>query len=127
MSSFLTDKGSTQIANAGIDLLNNTIKIMLIDSGASPAKTNNFVSALSANEVAVSGYTGGFGGSGRKTLATWSALAAGVTIRYALIIKEITNDAASPIIAVIDLTSVVTNGSDITLHWGSNGCFYLQC
>ena len=96
-------------------------------------------------EVSVSGYTGGFAGSGRKTLAsktvtvddtndwakldaadftggtTWSALASGETIAAAILIEEITNDAASVLLIYLDAADLATNGSDMDLSFHANG------
>lgn len=89
---------------------------------------------MNANELSGTGYTGGFGGSGRKTLGskafntdltndfvgwtaaalTWTAINAG-SPKYLILIKEITNDAGSKLIAYLDLGTVSTNGGDLTL------------
>jgi hypothetical protein len=45
---------------------------------------------------------------------TWTAINAG-NPKYAIILKEITNDAASRLIAYLDLGTVVTNGGDLTI------------
>ncbi len=46
----------------------------------------------------------------------WTALRTGETIAGAIIIKEITNDLASVLIAYLYLTDTPTNGSDVTLN-----------
>lgn len=147
MASITTNKGRTLIAkgpaNSGIDYLADTIKVILLGSGYTPSKDHNFISDLGANELSGTGYTGGFGGSGRKTLAsktitqddandlavmdaadvTYTAINAG-TAAYAAIAKEITSDAASPVIGIVDISpDIVTNGGDLTVQWGANGIF----
>jgi hypothetical protein len=142
-------RGVREILNGGIDLLTSTVKVMLL--GTATVYTynpdNNFVDAAGANDpidaelTGVSGYTGGFGGAGRKTLASktvtqddtnnrnlfdaadvlWTALGAGGTIDQAEAIVEITNDAASILLANFDVTNTATNGSDISLQWNSAG------
>ena len=57
---------------------------------------------------------------------TWSAVAAGSTVGYVVLYKFVTSDADSIPIAVIDVTDLPTNGSDITLPFDSTGAFYLQ-
>jgi hypothetical protein len=97
-------------------------------------------------ELSGTGYTGGFAGSGRKTIGskafstdtgndrveftfgavTWTAINAG-NPKYAILVKEITNDAASRLIAYLDLGTVVTNGSDMVLTPdGTAGALYVS-
>jgi hypothetical protein len=54
----------------------------------------------------------------------WTAVASG-TVRYVGIFKLVTNDADSIPIALIDITSCVANGSDITLP-AQTALFYSQ-
>lgn len=148
------------VANAGmhklisgvsgeIDWVNDTIKAMLLDNGYTPDKDHEFVSEISASEISATNYTGGYGGAGRKSLASktitkddtndrvvfdaadpsWTSLggATNDTVAYLAIIKEITNDAASPIIAIIEAsTAQSTNGSDLTWQFSADGAFRLS-
>ena len=134
-----------------IDLLNDTIKIGLSTSTHVPNRDDDFLDIagttdFTAGELTGTGYTGGFGGSGRKTLAsktitvdktndraefdcadvTWTAINAG-TAAQATVLKEITNDAASKTIANIDGGfPVVTNGGDVTLQVNTEGLIQLS-
>jgi hypothetical protein len=129
------NSGKRDIFDGTIDLVNDTIKVMLVNASYTPNADHDFVDDVSANELSGTGYTAGFGGAGRKTIAgksfstdntndraeftfnavTWSAINAG-TAAYAILMKEITNDAASRLIAYLDLNpDVVTNGGDFTL------------
>ena len=106
-----------------------TIKCILLESGYTPNKDHVFASALT-NELTCTGYA-------RKTLGTvvvsqddtldlgklsaadvvWDALGpatGGPTVTYAAFIKFITDDAASPIIAIMDVGKG-TNGGEFTL------------
>jgi hypothetical protein len=114
---------------------------MLVSSAYTFSPDHNFVSDVSADEISVTGYTGGFAGAGRKTLSAktfteddandwayldaddivWNTLGAGATIGGAILIKEVTNDAASPLLAFMDLTNTSTNGGDITVSWNASG------
>ena len=135
MASGWYNSGLRDVADRTIDLVNDTIKVMLVNASYTPNKDHDFVDDVNANELSGTGYTGGFGGSGRKTLGskafstdtandrveftgaaiTWTGINAG-TAAYAIIIKEITNDGASRLIAFLDLDpDVVTNGGDFTL------------
>ena len=142
MASNLYQEGLLRIMNRNIDLAADTIKVLLLGTGYTPNKDHQFVSDVVASELSGTGYTGGFGGSGRKTLAskalaksdttdkayfdaadvTWSAINAG-TIGYAVVFKEITSDALSPVIANVDVADIVTNGGDVTIAWASTGIF----
>lgn len=156
---FVYNFGAQQITNQSIDWVNDTIKVMFVTSSYTANRDHDFVEegANDANEheIVTDGYTGGYNGAGRKTLAsatiaedeandrvifdaanftggtTWSALGAVTpgTIAGAIIIKEITNDAASVLIAYLDFTesTLTTNGSDVDLTFhASNGVFYLS-
>jgi len=135
-----------------IDLLNDTIKIGLSTSTHVPNRDDDFLDIagstdFTAGELTGTGYTAGFGGAGRKTLAsktitvdktndraefdcadiTWTAISAG-TAAQATVLKEITNDAASKTIANIDSGGfpVVTNGGDLTIQVNVEGLIQLS-
>lgn len=143
MASGVYNKGKYSIGKGTVDWENDTIKVMLLNTSHAFNPDHNFVGDIVANEISgVANYTGGFGGSGRKTLATatvtendtddaadydavdpaWTALGAGDTIRYAVYIKEITNDAASVLICCQDLgANYPTNGGDFSLTLNARG------
>lgn len=134
--------------------LGSTIKIMLCGTATvyTPNPDDDFVDNGGANdpidaEISVSGYTGGFGGAGRKTLAsktvtvvdgsdraeyssaavTWTALGAGATIDVAILIFETgANDTTSRLLSANDVTNTATNGGDITITPGTGGWFYVS-
>lgn len=135
------------IGRGSIDLDTDTLKIVLVTTSYTYDPDGVFIDEagtdVAATEISVTGYTGGFSGSGRKTATvtgqanntnneadfaiadlTWTALSSGATIGGAVLVKEITNDAASKLIAFFDLTDTPTNGGDITLDFlalGSRG------
>ena len=135
-----------------IDLLNDTIKVGLSTSVHVPNRDNEFLAEGGADdfddgELSGTGYTGGFGGAGRKSLAsktisvdlandraefdaadlTWTAINAG-TAAQATVMKEVTTNADSKCIANIDTGGfpVVTNGGDLTLQWNVEGILQLS-
>ena len=141
MASITTNYLRKQLLTAGIDIENDAgVKAMLLSTAYTPNKDHDFVNDISANELSGTGYTGGFGGSGRKALVnrvlvqddtgdvayldcddlTWSAINAG-TIGHIAIVKEITNDAASVIIAIIDVADVTTDGGNYTWQVATDG------
>lgn len=145
MVSHMYGPSSELIAEQGLDLLVDVIKVGLSNATHVPNKDDQFLDDLGADdfidgELSGPGYVAGFGGSGRLTLAsktgvydtvndrwefdaadvTWTAINAG-TIVQASLLKEITNDAASPIIANVDVADTVTNGGDVTIQWDAEG------
>jgi hypothetical protein len=147
MPSFVYNKAAEELANGTIDLLTDTIKTMLVTSQYSPARTDLVVDAGGANdavdaEINVTGYTRGWGGSGRKTLGTkvvvvdqannraefsaanltWTTLGSGATIAAMIVIKEgVSNDTTSRLIAYLDVTDTPTNGGDIAFTFDAEG------
>src|SRR5262245_788638 len=70
MSSLVYNGGSYGIIHRDVDYLNDTIEVILMKSTYTPNKDDTN-SVYSAGEISgVSGYTGGFGGAGRKVLAS---------------------------------------------------------
>jgi hypothetical protein len=137
-----------------IDLDTATIKVMLIKTSgtytlnASTQDENAVNTGLTAAEIVTSGYVGGFGGAGRKTVTvsmqandssspnrveiaftpdptTWTALGSpttdtigGVALIY--VPAGATSDADLIPIAFWDLaTEVTTNGGDISIDWAT--------
>lgn len=143
MASLWTNKGVFLVMTNQVDLETDAgIKMMLLKSSFTPNQDDNFADTPAASECDVAGYTGGFGGAGRKALASrtiteddtnnrvvfdaadpspWT-LAAGNTLRHTATIKEITNDADSPVIFynIMDADKV-TNGGDLTVQADAAG------
>lgn len=141
MASGWYNKGLAALMHGDFSLLSSGIKIMLLKTSYTYDPDHDFVNQLS--EISATNYTGGFGGSGRKTLSvtvseddtnnrgkavfsnvTWSALGGAVndTVGAAVIFHEGTSDADSVLIAYFDLADTATNGSDFTLSMdASNG------
>lgn len=134
--------GLMKCLDGTIALLTDTIKALLVSSAYTPNRDHDFVSDVTEISGA-SGYTGGFAGAGRKTLASktltvddtndrfvfdaadvsFGTLGTGPTIGGAVLCKEITSDAASPIIAFIGCTNTPTNGSPVTFQFDAIGIF----
>ncbi len=145
MATFVYNRGATDIADGSIDLLTDVLKIMLVTSSYVADRDDDFIEEgvddANEHEISVSGYVGGFGGAGRKTLGTktvteddandrvefdvaditWTALGVGATIAAAIIVKEVTNDLASILVAYLDLADTPTNGSDVVLNINADG------
>ena len=134
-----------------VDIINDTIKCMLVEVNDEPDDPDiefvgDYLGVGDATELTSTGYTPGFGNAGRKTLASkaiavdqandraefdfadivWTGLdqAAAETIVGLGLIKEITNDAASPILCALDTATglpLTPNGSDVTLTVNAEG------
>lgn len=134
MASGWFDSGLRDVLDGTISLITDTIKLMLVGPGYAPNKAHDFIDDLVAQELSGPGYTGGFGGAGRKTIAgkawstdttnhrveftfngvLWVAIDAGIGA-YGILVKEITNDAASRLIGYLDFNpDVQFNGGDFT-------------
>lgn len=133
------------------ELSSATLKIMLLRSTYTYNPDHKFIADLTpaSNECNVSGYVGGFGGAGRRTLAsktitedttnnratfdaadpsTWTALGAGNTLRFAAIVEEVSTDANSRVVAVLDFGSdFLTNGGDFSVSFNAAGIGYINC
>jgi hypothetical protein len=125
---------------ARVDFLSDTLKVMLVTSAYTASAADRFVSSAAGAEISVSGYVGGFGGAGRLALAsrtltvddagnralanaaglTWTALGSGATIAAAILFKELTSDALSPMVAYFAVTATPTNGGNISIVWSSS-------
>lgn len=144
MSLVLTDHARQLIIEGSLNLKTDTLKYILLDSSFSLDKDDEYVSDIVAHEISGTGYTGGFGGSGRKSVGTrtsghngtshkayidagdttWTALDAG-TIGAVGIIKEVGSDADSIFIGADNIVGKATNGSDWQYQVSADGLFTL--
>lgn len=136
--SLWTDEAAYRIAVGTLNLSTDVLKLMLVNSSHVAVKTDVFVSGVVSSEIAATGYTGGFGGAGRLSMgrsiakdttankvrvifaadAGFGAIGGALndTVAGAWLIKEMTNDAGSLLVAYLSLASPIpTNGSTFTL------------
>lgn len=152
MANFWYNTGKLRMwagATGEVDLIVNTIKVMALQGDTGESTDSEFIGDVitaGAVEVTSTGYTGGYGGAGRKTLGskalavdqvndraefdcadvTWSAISQAGAEQWValLIVKEVTSDALSPVLAHIDTATglpLTPNGSDITLTINAEG------
>lgn len=152
MASSVHQHSKSAIAEGTLILRTDSgVKLMLLKStyDAQDNPDVDFVDSGGANdpidhECDATGYTGGFGGAGRKALANramniddannrvefdfddvaFGSLGGGTnnTLGGVGLIKEVTNDAASPFVAYDDVSSnVTTNGGTITYQVNAEG------
>lgn len=134
MASFLTNEGAKGMTSNGtIDWAADTIKARLVASSVTPDKDDT---TMSSNTGIGTDQTLGSKTKTKDTVndrivfdaadPTWSAVASGSTVGWIVVYKFVTNDAGSTPIAVIDVTDLPTNGSDIVWTVAATGIFYLQ-
>lgn len=148
MASMTFDEGAMQLESGGsVNFASDTIEVILTKATYSPtlADTNT---VLAAAEISgVSGYAGGYGGAGRKVLASktktkdgtlhrivydaadpsaWT-LGVGDTVGGAIIGKKgSANDTTAVLLFFLDFTDIPTNGSTFTLVFHADGMAYTQ-
>lgn len=153
MANVMYNTAKKEIMDGTVDLLSDAIKVMLVNSTYTPNADDDAVDAGGASdpldaEINATNYTGGWGGSGRKPLASkaitvdkpndraefdaadliWSSLggAQNDTVVGAILIKEGgVDDTTSRLIAYIDFTDTPTNGGDFTIQWNAEGILQL--
>jgi uncharacterized protein YdaL len=139
MASFVTDIGMRSLLDGSIQVGTTPLKLMLVKSSyTSYAATDTNLTTLTTNEIVATNYTGGFGGSGRKSVTaaaaatasgakitlgnvTWTALggATNDTVGLAVLIRENTSNADSIPVVYLDISDTPTNGSDIVISMDS--------
>jgi len=140
MASLLTNAGRLALLVDGTAWTAATYKAALVGPGYTPAVTDSAPSAFAGYELSGTGYASGYGGSGRKTLAsktatndaqgrtvldaadlTWTSIDAG-TVAYVAILRETGGtDAASVLLAVLDFPVTTTDGSNLAVTWPAAG------
>jgi hypothetical protein len=123
------------LMDGGLDLANNTIKVMLVTSGYTPnADSHDFKDDVT-NEVTGTGYTAGGAALANKSVTqdntddegvfdaddvTWANST--ITARAAVLYKDTGTASTSPLICYIDFgADKSSEGADFTLEWNSEG------
>ena len=148
MASGTYNVGSYELRNGGtVSFTADTIEVILVKSTYTFNKDHTNTAYAAAEISGVSGYTGGYGGAGRKVLASktitndttndrtvydaadpsaWT-LGAGDTIGGIIVGEKGTADdtTATPL-WFLDPADLVTNGSTVTLAFHADGIAYTQ-
>lgn len=131
MASNVYTNATKLFGDGDIDWLADTIRVMLLTAAFVPdLDADIFVADVVTDELVGAGYaritlagklsTKDNGNNRTDYIANnpvWAAIAAGETIGWAIVFKQITNDADSTLIAVLDGADVATNGGQITLRF----------
>lgn len=147
MASGTYNIGSYSIQHRDVDFLADTLEFILVKSTYTFDKDHTNTAIAAAEISGVSGYTGGFGGAGRKTPgsktmtndttndrtvydcadpAAWT-LGAGDTVGGVIIAKKgSASDATAVLLWFLDITDFPTNGGTFTLVLDALGIAYTQ-
>ena len=151
--SFWYTKAVGKFVRNTLDLDGDTFKVGLSSTVHVPNKDDGFLDDVGADdfidgEDTVTGYTSDFAGSGRKSLVTrtvtddltndrvtldaddpttWTTLANfSAALGQATLLREITNDASSPVIINLGFANVSPGGNDFVVQFASTGIGYFQ-
>ena len=147
MASFTYNAGSLALQNGGVVWSSDTIEVILVKSSYTPNRDDTNSVYSTAEISGVSGYAGGFGGAGRKVLASktltndttndrtvydaadpsaWT-LGTGDTVGGAIIGKKgSASDATATPLFFLDVADTPTNGSSFALQFDALGIGYTQ-
>ena len=150
--SLVYNRAKKELLDGTLDLVNDTIKAMLVTSSYVADADDDFVDEAGANdpidhELSGTGYVAGHGNSGRKTIASkafseddpndrgefdaadlvWTAINAGIADAVILLKEGSSDDTDALLIAYIDSGGfpVTTNGGDFTVQWNAEGILQL--
>ena len=135
MASGIYDRFLSNLMNKQVDLVNDTIKVALMDVSHSYSNTDNELADVSANEVSGTGYTTGGKEITGKTVTQGSPTVfngndvvwTGITVNayHAVIYDDtLTND---DLIASIDFGGEVSvSDGTLTIEWDTTGIITLS-
>lgn len=149
MASRMYNIGSYELRNGGaVNFATDVIELVLLKSSYAFDADHTGGTPAGSEITGVSGYAGGFGGAGRKALASktitndttndrtvydaadpssYGNLGTGDTIGGILVQKKgSASDATAVPLAFLDITDVPTNGSPFAIQFDAAGIFYLQ-
>jgi len=128
------------VGSGGIDMVNDTIKVMLCTSSFTPDVDNmNFKSDIT-NEVSGTGYTAGGQALASKAWTRDDAndrayfdaadvqwASSTITARFAVIYKDTGTPTTSPVIGYFDFEAdKSSDAGNFTLEWNASGIFDLK-
>lgn len=135
MASLVYDNAKELILNGGIDLVNDTIKLMLLGSGYTPSASHSLKSEVSSYEISGSGYTAGGTALSNKAISRSGATAKfdaddvefaelSPSFRYAVIYDD--THANGALIALLDPGALQEpNGANAQIVFDSDGILTL--
>ena len=135
MANALYDKGRQRVLEGQFNWLTDTIKVLMVDTGAYTVNlgTHEFLSDIASSARITTPVTltgkATTGGAADAADVTFSAVS-GPSIEALIIYKDTGTEATSPLIAYIDTATglpITPNGGDIIVTWdnGTNKIFKL--
>lgn len=155
MADFAYNRGSADLWDTlqPVDLIVDTIRVMLVTSSYVADRDNDLVDAGGANdpvdhELSGTGYVSGHANSGRKTLASktitvdkpndrtefdaadvvWPGINAGTAAQAEIHKEGSADDTTARLLCHVDSGGfpLVTNGTDLTIQWNTEGVLQLS-
>lgn len=135
MASFIYNNAKELILNGGIDLLNDTLKVMLLGSGYTPSASHSLKSDIVSHEISGAGYTAGGSPLANKAVSRSGATAKfdaddvefealEVSFRYAALYDD--THASDALIALLDPGALQDpDGANARIAFDSDGIFTL--
>lgn len=135
MANLMFNEGNESVVDRSIDLLADTIKLMLVKSGYVANKDHQFIDEAGANDPVDERITGTTDQTlGSKAIAkdttndhvsfdaadpTFTAVPSGETVAGAVVYKDTGTPTTSKMLCYLDLPDTPTNGGDITVQFAT--------
>ena len=138
MADAIYNKFRAELLNGNIDLVNDTIKVMLLKNSYTPdVDAHDFIDDVSGDEVSGTGYTAGGATLANPAVTEDDANDKGkfdaddvswpnstITAHYAVVYKDTGTPSSSPVLGVFDFgADKTTNNTEFKITWGANGIF----
>lgn len=136
MANLLYNRGKKVVLDSTVDLVADTIKLMLVSSVYTPNPDDNFIDQGGASDAV----DARLAGTTDQTLGTksiveddandfaffkaanvvFTAVTTGQTAVGAVLYKDTGTPTTCPLLAYFDITDTPTNGGDITIAWAAD-------
>lgn len=138
MASKIYPLGLQVILNSALHLEEAAMKVIIVDGTITYNSAHDFLADVSAGIVdgtaaialttpLVTVSTTTIKLDAADTGLTWSAVTDANDVGAAIVYNDTTVAGTSPLIAFLDATDLVTNGSDVTLTFNASGIFTIDC
>jgi hypothetical protein len=139
-----------RLMDGDVDLVAAAVKVLLLEAGYTANADHQFADQgggadVVDAEISGTGYVGGWGGSGRKALASktvtkdnsidravfdaadlvWSLIDAGTVVAAVIVLEGVSDDTDTLLVAHFPFSAVVTDGGNLTLQWNVGGILAL--
>jgi len=139
MANISYNNGKKNLLNGSFDLVNDTVKVMLVTSTYTPdIDADEFIDDVT-NEVSGTGYTAGGATLGTKAVTNdttndrgkfdaadteWTTST--ITARAAVVYKDTGTPGTSPVLCYVDFgADKSTTAGTFTIQWNADGIYYI--